>query len=60
MSATVAPSTRIVLIAMLPSASITARSLSEPDGTTTPTRSSAAKSTKGSITARWEESRRLE
>ena len=30
-----------------------------PDGTTTPTRSSEEKSTNGSITARWEVSRRL-
>ena len=43
----------------LPSASITDRSLLEPDGTTTPTRSSDPKSTNGSITARCEVSRRL-
>jgi len=44
----------------LPSASMTLRSLSLPDGTTTPTTSSALKSTYGVITARWVVSRGLE
>ena len=41
----------------LPSASMTARSLSEPLGTITPTTSRAEKSTNGLTTARWEASR---
>src|SRR5262249_26163645 len=45
---------------MLPSGSMTLRSLRVPDGTTTPTRSRAEKSTNGWITARWLVSRRLE
>ena len=44
----------------LPSASMTERSLTVPEGTTTPTRSSEPKSTNGSITARCEVSRMLE
>ena len=39
---------------------MTPRSLGVPDGTTTPTTSSALKSTNGSITARCVDSRRLE
>ena len=41
----------------VPSASIRARSLSEPLGTITPTTSREEKSTNGSTTARWEASR---
>ncbi len=44
----------------LPSASMTARSLVAPDGTTTPTTSRALKSTKGAISTRCELSRRLD
>ena len=43
-----------------PSTSMRPRSLSVPDGTTTPTTSRAEKSTNGVITARWVVSRRLE